>query len=92
MCDSSVNGSCNLSLVLWNVKGLGHVIKRGRVFSHLKTLKPDIIFLQETHIGPNEQRRLRANWLSQVFQGSFYSQGQRSQSFFAKIFHFALTV
>ena len=55
---SSVND--RFTVVSWNVKGLGHVIKRGRVFSHLKTLKLDVIFLQETHIGVTEQRRLRA--------------------------------
>lgn len=71
--DSSTHSSINnnLNLVSWNVKGLGHVIKRGRVFSHLKSVKPDIIFHQETHIGVNERRRLRANWISQVFQAPF---------------------
>lgn len=64
----------NLTFVSWNVKGMGHVIKRGRVFSHLKSLKSDVVFLQETHIGPNDQRRLRANWISQVFQAPFTSK------------------
>uniref|UniRef100_A0A8C9YXD9 Endonuclease/exonuclease/phosphatase domain-containing protein n=1 Tax=Sander lucioperca TaxID=283035 RepID=A0A8C9YXD9_SANLU len=59
--DSITHSSINdtFTVVSWNVKGLGHVIKRGRVFSHLKSLKPDVIFLQETHISVNEQRRLR---------------------------------
>ncbi len=90
MYDSSVNSSSNLSLVSWNVKGLGHVIKRGRVFSHLKTLKPDIIFFQETHIGPNEQRRLRANWISQVFQAPFTRKARGVAILFRKNIPFRL--
>ena len=66
---SSINDK--FTLVSWNVKGLGHVVKRDRVFLHLKSLKPDVIFLQETHISVNEQRRLRANWISQVYQAPF---------------------
>lgn len=85
---SSINN--NLTLVSWNVKGLGHVIKRGRVFSHLKSLKPDIIFLQETHIGANEQRRLRANWISQVFQAPFTRKARGVAILFRKNFPFRL--
>lgn len=35
----------NITLVSWNVRGLGHTIKRGKVFAHLKYLKADIMFL-----------------------------------------------
>lgn len=87
---SSINN--NLTLVSWNVKGLGHVIKRGRVFSHLKSLKSDIIFLQETHIGVNEQGRLKANWISRDFQAPFTSKARGVLFFFVKVLHFALTL
>jgi len=39
-----------------------------------KSLSSDIILLQETHIQPREQRRLRALWISQVFQSTFSSK------------------
>lgn len=59
--------------VIW----LGHTIKRGKVFAHLKSLKADIMFLQETHIKATAERRLRANWISQVYQSplSFKARG-----------------
>ena len=34
-----------ITLTSWNVRGLGHAIKRAKVFSHLKSLAADIIFL-----------------------------------------------
>lgn len=54
-----LTGGRNVTLVSWNVKGLGHAIKREKVFRHLKSLSADVIFLQETHIKATEQRRLQ---------------------------------
>ena len=76
--------SAGVTMASWNVRGMGHPIKRGRVFSHLKSLKADIIFLQETHIGPNCQSRLRANWISQVFQASFSAKARGVAIIFKK--------
>lgn len=80
----------NLKWISWNVKGLGHVIKRGRVFSHLMSLKPDIIFLQETHIGVNEQCRLKANWFSQIYQAPFTRKARGVAIIFRKNIAFTL--
>lgn len=51
----------DLTLVNWNIKGLGHVVKKGHVLSHLKFLEEEIIFLKETHASAAEQHRLRAD-------------------------------
>lgn len=77
-------------MISWNVKGLGHVIKLGGVFSHLKSLKPDIIFLQETHIGVNKQCRLKANWFSQIYQASFTWKARGVAIIFRKNIAFTL--
>lgn len=45
-------------------------------FVSLNSLSADIIFLQETHIRPNEQLRLGANWISQVYQATFSSKAR----------------
>lgn len=44
MSDNTMHSSINdnLTFVSGNVKGMGHVIKRGHVFSHLKSLKSDV--------------------------------------------------
>ena len=47
MSNNSVN---SIRFLSWNVKGEGHPIKRSRVLSHLKPLKTDIAFIQETHM------------------------------------------
>lgn len=63
-----------MSWVSWNVRGLGHPVKRGKGFSHLKSLKSDIIFLRETHIKATQHKRLRVNGISQVYQSPFTSK------------------
>ena len=73
-----------MSLVSWNVRGLGHPVKRGKVFSHLKSLKSDIIFLQETHVTATQHRKLRANWISQVYQSPFTSKARGVAILFKK--------
>lgn len=64
-------GQGNVTMVSWNVKGLGNAVKREKVFGHLKSLSADVIFLQETHIRTTEQRKLRCSWISQVYQSPF---------------------
>ena len=63
-----------VTMVSWNVKGLGHPIKRAKVFTHLKSLSSDLVFLQETYIRPSEQSRLRCNWAGHIFQSTFSSK------------------
>lgn len=57
-----------IHFISWNVKGLQHPIKRSRIFAHLKTLGPEIMFLQETH--------LKRGWISQIYHSSY---GDRSR-------------
>ena len=63
-------------MVSWNVKGLGHPIKRAKVFTHLRSLSSDFVFLQETHIRPSEQCHLRGTWVGHIFQSTFSSKAQ----------------
>uniref|UniRef100_A0AAY4CIR4 Endonuclease/exonuclease/phosphatase domain-containing protein n=1 Tax=Denticeps clupeoides TaxID=299321 RepID=A0AAY4CIR4_9TELE len=53
------SGLGSLRSVRWNIKGLHHPIKRCRIFSHLKALAPEILFLQETHLRVNEHSKLK---------------------------------
>lgn len=52
MQDNTINKKRGgqLTVVTWNVRGLNHPVKRGKVLVHLKALSSDIIFLQETHL------------------------------------------
>lgn len=63
-----------VTVASWNVKGLGHAIRRGKVFKHLKSCAAYLIFLQETHIKASEQLRLRYHWISQVYQSLLTSE------------------
>lgn len=64
-------GRRGLTLASWNVRGLNSPIKRGKVFAHLKSLSPDIIFLQETHLKNDSHARLRCKWIGNIYHSSF---------------------
>lgn len=68
--------SRHLNLASWNVKGLNHPVKRRKVFSHLKQLKTEIAFLQETHIRSSDNSRLLSGWLGQGFHSSFQAKAR----------------
>lgn len=46
-------------------------VKRGKIYAHLKSLKADICFLQETHIKKTAARILRLQWATQIYQSNF---------------------
>uniref|UniRef100_A0A3Q3ENM7 Reverse transcriptase domain-containing protein n=1 Tax=Kryptolebias marmoratus TaxID=37003 RepID=A0A3Q3ENM7_KRYMA len=60
----------------WNIKGMGSPLKRSRIFAHLKRLKPDLVFLQETHMRTRDQIRLKCPWVSEVFHSNFNSKAR----------------
>lgn len=66
----------SIELPSWNVKGLNHPLKRKNVFSHLKHLKSEIIFLQETHIRSSDNPRLLTRWSGQKFDSSFLAKAR----------------
>ncbi len=57
--------------VSWNVRGLNGPVKRTRIFTHIKRLKTEIAFLQETHLRIEDHNRLRKTWVGQVYHSSF---------------------
>lgn len=63
-------------MISWNVRGLGNHVKRAKVFAHLKSLFADISFLQETHIRPKDQARLKCNWAGHIFHSTFSSKAR----------------
>lgn len=67
---------CDINFITWNVKGMNNVIKRNKIFSHLRQLNADIAFLQETHILNSDVIKLRRSWGGQVFHSSFNAKGR----------------
>lgn len=78
----------DLNIVSWNVKGLNHPIKRRKVFSHLKQLKTDIVFLQETHVRASEHSRLMVGWAGQHFHSAFQAKARGVSILVARHVHF----
>uniref|UniRef100_A0A9J8AZK4 Reverse transcriptase domain-containing protein n=1 Tax=Cyprinus carpio carpio TaxID=630221 RepID=A0A9J8AZK4_CYPCA len=65
------SGGSVTRLVSWNVRGLNGPVKRTRIFTHIKKLKTEIAFLQETHLRIGDHNRLRKAWVGQVYHSSF---------------------
>ena len=61
-----------MQFTTWNCKGLNGAVKHGNIFSHLKKLGTNIVFLQETKNKKNQdQTLLQKKWVGQVFHSSF---------------------
>lgn len=63
-------------IISWNVRGINTPIKRGKIYAHLRALKADIIFLQETHIKKTAAKVLCPSWASQVYQSNFSTKSR----------------
>lgn len=76
---SMTNASDNINgirFVTWNVKGVNNPNKRSKVFTHIKRLKSDIIFLQETHLRDKDHAKLRCPWIGHIFHSIFNSRAR----------------
>ena len=62
-------------LVSWIVRGLGHIMKRAKVFAHLKSLSADM-FLQETHIKYTAKGKLKVSWVDQLYESNFTTKAR----------------
>lgn len=49
-----------LNFVIWNVKGLNHPVRRKKISTHLKWLKTDFAFLQETSVRSSDNSKFMA--------------------------------
>lgn len=56
--------------ITWNVKGLGHAIKRKKILTYLKKQRTTIAMLQETHLSDSEHLKLKRDWVGQIFFSS----------------------
>lgn len=66
-------------------------MKQSRVFSHLKHLKPDIVFSQETHMRNIDQVSLKCPWVAEIFHSSFNSKARGVATLIGKSISFKPT-
>ena len=60
----------DLVVVSYNVKGINHPTKRKKILAQLKKFICSIGLLQETHVNEAEHKKLRRDWVDQVFYAS----------------------
>lgn len=60
----------------WNCRGLQNYIKLKQIMGRLKSIKSQIIFLQEIHLSINEDIRLRTRWQGKVLSAPFNTQAR----------------
>lgn len=65
-----------IKFITLNIKGLNSPIKRKRVYTYLKKLDADIVYFQETHLSDEEHRKLKRDWVGQVFSSSFNAKSR----------------
>lgn len=66
----------SLRFLSWNIKGMNSPVKRSRVFSHLKQLRVDVAFLQESHLRVKDQHRVKLPWAEHYFHSNFDSRAR----------------
>lgn len=59
-----------LTVVSYNIKGLGSPIKIKKILNQLKALHCSIAMLQETHLSEVEHLKLRRDWVEQIYSAS----------------------
>ena len=59
-----------LTVVSYNINGVNHPIKRKKIMNQRKGLNCSIALLQETHLDDPEHKKLRREWVGQVFSAS----------------------
>lgn len=77
--------------VCWNVRGLGHPVERGGVFSHLGRLGAEIAFLQETHLRTKDVIKLKRGPIAQVYHSELNSKHRGAAILINKNVQFTLT-
>lgn len=65
-----------VKFITLNINGLNSPIKRKRVYTHLKNFNADIVHLQEIHLSVREHRKLKREWVGQVFASSFNTRAR----------------
>src|SRR4029434_1825008 len=65
-----------LNITSWNVRGMRKLFKIKQILSRLKHLQAKVIFLQETHLLPDEIVRIRKRWPGQILASCCSSQAR----------------
>ena len=79
MADTSArepDSGSSIRFLSWNVKGINNPLKRLKIFSHLKRLNADIVFLQETHLPDRDHVKLRCPWVGEIFHSTFNTKAR----------------
>lgn len=74
---NQAQGVGTIQLLSWNVRGLNNPVKRQKVYTHIKGLRADIIFLQVTHVKHTVRALIKPVWAAQVFQSNFSTKTRR---------------
>ncbi len=56
----------DIQFTSWNVRGLNKTVKLKQVLNRIRQMKAKIVFLQETHLAPEDVVMVRKRWPGQV--------------------------
>lgn len=66
----------NLNFVSWNCRGLQRYKKVKQVMSKLKNMDSKVVFLQETHLIEDDEKRIRRRWRGNIYTSAFSSRAR----------------
>lgn len=70
-----------LNFVIWNCRGLQRFEKVKQVMTTLADMDSKIVFLQETHLIEEDEKRVRRRWHGNVFTAAFSSRSRGVMTF-----------
>lgn len=71
MTGVAAGGGQAVRIISLNTGGLNSVVKRSKIFSYIKSINADIMFIQETHLRNSDHQKLNRPWIGQVFHSKF---------------------
>lgn len=72
------------------MRGLNNVVKRWRMLTHVMKIKPDIIFVQETHLRDSKYPIFNSQWYTGQYAAPGISKTRGVAILITKSIHFVL--
>ena len=71
-----MSGGLRISVSSWDCGGLQNLKRVEQVMTRVKSIHPDIMLLQETHLSSSQEAKIRRRWQGNIYSAPFTSQAR----------------